>query len=534
MKIQEVIDEVNKAWGEEHEEKRKKIFRDSVLVNPLLKFIGVTLIYLSGIIIYSFKSFLAGTSAEAELVQGWGYVFNVPYFLFDIRASMILSLASVLLSLYVSVGKFADAVEGPSGDARRATYRKFALFTSRFIFVIFVLNFWHGLLSGYFQGTSYAPEIFGPWKYGPEWGKLIITPDMNLRRYNEIPLWILLFFAWFTLSSASFLTYNEKDILIRNAYLFGRSNHIYSNKSLVLEYRLARDLVDSVQAPGQPPYKLGYKYSGLDKYDGKLAYDPNYFGFKFYVKISAYLKDCKVLVILCIWTVAMIVFIVWSVAYTQNSKMILVSLVAFTPISVFEFFNALFDGNHLNKSIYREAARNMGWGKIALDYMKSFWVDGIAKFIGRAILAIFSIVGFVIFVSRAIQAGIPENPINSRELVYALWIFLFVSFIYLLAFFLRVAARRIYTEKLNEHSTKFISAQFPYYSDLENVKHLIVAYIYCSMLRINGYYSIYKSEIGVVEAESKGQELSGCESEIKEKPENHKLWWNYLRVKGRK
>ena len=54
MKIQEVIDEVNEAWGEEHEEKRKKIFRDSVLVNPLLKFIGVTLIYLSGIIIYSF------------------------------------------------------------------------------------------------------------------------------------------------------------------------------------------------------------------------------------------------------------------------------------------------------------------------------------------------------------------------------------------------------------------------------------------------------------------------------------------------
>ena len=76
---------------------------------------------------------------------------------------------------------------------------------------------------------------------------------MNLGRYNEIPLWILLFFAWFTLSSASFLTYNEKDILIRNAYLFGRSNHIYSNKSLVLEYRLARDLVDSVQTPGQPP-----------------------------------------------------------------------------------------------------------------------------------------------------------------------------------------------------------------------------------------------------------------------------------------
>ncbi len=80
MKIQEVIDEVNEAWGEEHEEKSRKIFRDSVLINPLLKFIGVTLIYLSGIIIYSFKSFLVDSSAGVELIQGWGMYLIFPTF----------------------------------------------------------------------------------------------------------------------------------------------------------------------------------------------------------------------------------------------------------------------------------------------------------------------------------------------------------------------------------------------------------------------------------------------------------------------
>lgn len=528
MKIQDVIDEVNEAWGEEHEEKRKKLLFNITFLNPLLKFIGITLIYLSGIIVYSFKSFLAGSSAEVELVQGWGYIFNVPYFLFDIRASMILSLASILLSLYVSVGKFADGAEGPSGDARRATYRKFALFTSQFIFAIFVLNFWHGLLSGYFQGTSYAPEIFESWKYGPEWGKLIITPDMNLGRYNEMPLWILLFFAWFTLSSASFLTYNEKDILIQNAYLLGKSNYIYNNESLGLEYRLARDLVDSVQVPGQPPYKLGYKYSGLDKYDGKLAYGSNYFGFKFDVKISTYLKDCKVLAILGVWVVVIILFAACSTNYVQGNRVILISFVMFIPIYVFEFFISILDGNYLNKSIYRESTMNMSRRKRALDYTKSFWVHGLAKFIGRTVAATFLIVGFFLFFSRAIQEGIPENPINSGDLMYALWIFLFGSFVYLLAFFLRAAVRRVYMTEVNKHSIKFISTQLPYCCNLENVKYLIVAYIYCSMLRINDYYSIYKSETGLVETESKRRQLIEYKPEIKKKSEDHKLWWNCL------
>ena len=52
MKIQDVIDEVNEVWGEEHEEKRKKIFRENILWKPLgvlemyLIYLFVTLVFL--------------------------------------------------------------------------------------------------------------------------------------------------------------------------------------------------------------------------------------------------------------------------------------------------------------------------------------------------------------------------------------------------------------------------------------------------------------------------------------------------------
>ena len=45
MKIQEVIDEVNEAWGEEHEEKRKKIFRENIFWKPVEAFFIVSGLY---------------------------------------------------------------------------------------------------------------------------------------------------------------------------------------------------------------------------------------------------------------------------------------------------------------------------------------------------------------------------------------------------------------------------------------------------------------------------------------------------------
>lgn len=165
-KIQDVIDNVNNTWGEEHETKSKKIFWGNIIWRPLKVFSGISVIYLAGMIYYSILAAIPGVNPKQEMVQSWGYVFNVPYFLFDVRASMIISLASILLSLYVSVGKFADNDDSISGDAKRAVYRGFAKSVSGIIFAVFILNFWHGLFAGYFQGTSYAPEILGGWKMG--------------------------------------------------------------------------------------------------------------------------------------------------------------------------------------------------------------------------------------------------------------------------------------------------------------------------------------------------------------------------------
>ena len=45
MKIQDVIDEVNGIWGEEHEEKRKKIFRENIFWKPVEAFFIVSGLY---------------------------------------------------------------------------------------------------------------------------------------------------------------------------------------------------------------------------------------------------------------------------------------------------------------------------------------------------------------------------------------------------------------------------------------------------------------------------------------------------------
>lgn len=39
VKIQDIIDEVNSVWGEEHEEKRKKILVDNIIKLPLYAFL---------------------------------------------------------------------------------------------------------------------------------------------------------------------------------------------------------------------------------------------------------------------------------------------------------------------------------------------------------------------------------------------------------------------------------------------------------------------------------------------------------------
>lgn len=96
MKIQEVIDEVNEAWGEEHEEKRKKIFRENILWKPLGVFRDVSLFYLFATLVFGVFHMFGPRFEGAPNIFSPAYVFNFPYYFFDVRAGIIASLASIL------------------------------------------------------------------------------------------------------------------------------------------------------------------------------------------------------------------------------------------------------------------------------------------------------------------------------------------------------------------------------------------------------------------------------------------------------
>ncbi|WP_424109873.1 hypothetical protein [Rothia mucilaginosa] len=235
MKIQEVIDEVNEAWGEEHEEKSRKIFWDNIIRKPAVIFIAVTFLYLFMPIFYYLESI---TFRNLELGDRSGIVdviFNFPYRFLDLRTGIITSIASILLSLYVSVGRYAESLEGVVGDARRAAYRKFARRVGGFVFIIFIVNFWHGLLSGWLQR-----EHFGIYYH-------IVPVDMDLSRYGDMPLWVLLSFGWFTAATSNMLTYNEKDGLVSKVYVLKKVNSIgsLSDRTIQVAYRVATKELDS-------------------------------------------------------------------------------------------------------------------------------------------------------------------------------------------------------------------------------------------------------------------------------------------------
>lgn len=211
-------------------------------------------------------------------------LFNIPYYLFDIRLGVITSIASLLLSLYVSVGKYADGLGGVTNDARRVAYRRFARWVGIIIFFVYVVNFWHGLLAGYFQGGLSISYPFKYWAEAPEWGRDIVPGDVNLSRYGEMPLWVLLFFAWFTLASSFMLTYNEKDALIRNLFVLDGINRLMgrAGNGPSGEYVLA-----------QAAYNLDKDANAatVEKYGRKLLPVYDYIGFKFDTSIDGVSTD---------------------------------------------------------------------------------------------------------------------------------------------------------------------------------------------------------------------------------------------------
>lgn len=467
-KIEDIIAEVNSVWGEEHEEKRKRILVDNIFKVPLCAFSLLSLLYFSAVII-AFPSLISSSGNEAGYHIWPVYeIFNIPYYLFDLRVGIISSIASLLLSLFVSVGKFADGEKGLSGDARRAAYRKFARIVGYIVFTAFILSFWHGLLAGYLNGTSYAPEFIGTEGRGPGWGTLLVSRGMDLSRYGDIPLWVLVFFAWFTLSSALMLTYNEKDILIQNAYIMQRINNM--NMSEVYSVREAYNLALQV-AEGEEDMPSLSTFSNSnrgDKYSDLFVRDAGYYGFKF-VKISFLSRLWR-------WILFFLGLSLYSFGLMLMSRTFVGwNLVLFTLIILFVFEMYIYA---TNDPMYREVYKinlEIVHGKHRFKEFLKF--GGFATFVEVARLLLVATILYISFAEYQ-PSFIP--------------VFMIVIIFYLGRIAVNSNIKILFDAKLKEFSDEFLSA---YVSREEKVNYLIVAYIYCMMLKINEFYREYKSEI---------------------------------------
>ena len=497
MKIQEVIDEVNNTWGEEHEEKRKKIFWDNIFWKPLGVFRDISLLCL----LFNCISGLSYMSSSAYTPKiSPAYIFNIPYYIFDVRAGIIASLASLLLSLYVSVGKFADGYEGILGEARRAAYREFAKRVSYIISAVFIINFWHAALAGYLQGTSYAPDFFGGLRIAPEWGKYFVPTEIDLSRYGDIPLWVIAFFAWFTLVSGLMLTYNEKDILIANVYKLKKFNKIYKkiNKSHSNEY----SIVDSLLA--EPKIKTGdFSSTGghIDsdcKYGDRFVSEISHIGFSFKVKINLYLKGLVELLrnsgliflcIICLFFSPLSFFFVTG-SFEFAGSVFVVILSAF----LIELLIRLFESGHLYKGLYIAETSDLSWWHKILIWGRYFWPDLVGKWLYRTIYGL-----FILLVLAYLYASYLDPAYKSvKSSLLALGAIFIISIFsaYLVMKLLQYDIKSIFDKELKVYSDKFISCYIEGSKGGKPLDYLAIAYIYMPVRKISDYYAVYKSELG--------------------------------------
>lgn len=500
MKIQEVIDEVNEAWGEEHEEKRRKIFRKYIINAPFNLFGIVTIAYFFVIFpaILAFISNPEKTGSSISLI--FQVVFNVPYYIFDIRIGILASLASLLLSLYVSVGKFADGYEGILGEARRAAYRKFAKRVSYIISAVFIINFWHAALAGYLQGTSYAPDFFRDLRTGPEWGKYFVPAEIDLSRYGDIPLWVIAFFAWFTLVSGLMLTYNEKDVLIENVYKLKKFNKIYKkiNKSHVNEY----SIVDSLLA--EPKIKTS-DFSSIDgnvdsgcEYGDRFISEFSYLGFSFKVKTNLYLKGLvellrnpglRFLCIICLFFSPLSVFLV-----TESFEFTVSVFGVILSVFLIELLIRLFEVGNLYKGLYVAETSDLRWWHRTLIWVRYFWADLVGKLLYRTIYSLFILLVLVYLYASYLES-IDKSVKSSLLALMAIFIISIFSAYWVMKLW-QYDIKCIFDKELKLYSDKFIPCDIEGSEGGKPLDYLAIAYIYVSVRKINDYYVAYKSEVG--------------------------------------
>lgn len=498
--IRNIIGSINREWGEEHEEKRKKIIIDNVLVNPILLILLVSIIYLSPFFIFMTPALFSPNKvldAPWEIVS---VIFNAPYYFFDLRVSVIMSIASILLSLYVSVGKYADDSKEIFVTARRAAYRKFAKIVGYIIFSVFVVNFWHGLLSGHFQGGLSVSVPFRALVESPGWGRNVVPENMDLSRYGEMPLWILIFFAWFTISSALMLTYSEEDILVRNVSKIRKYNQVSNSgdESISFSYYLAKE---SFESPEKDPFKKGLKnvFTGnSQKASSTLSAQYIYSGFKFNLKASDILWNVSIirLVYVLLFLVVSTDFIgsiFFGKGYPIGINWIPIVFVLAGEVALL-FTNI----NYLYREIYASRKKSMVRRERIYEYFiyngENAFIALIMRFLMATPVALFS--AYLIYQVFALGGG--WSPQKAEFLVVAVLDLLSVGVIY----YLVCKIKRILRSLVEDGSRKYVKKEFSEFVNAskgefsKEPNYLLIPYFYYLMLDIEKVYSNYKSKMG--------------------------------------
>lgn len=512
MKIQEVIDEVNGAWGEEHEEKKKQIYWENIIWIPFKLFRNISFCYMVLVIIFLVMSSTEPTEVRQFFLDFISSIFNIPYYLLDVRSSIIASLASLLLSLYISVGKFADNIEGVIGEARRAVYRQFAKIVSGIVFVIFIINFWYGLLAGYFQGSSNAPSIFGAWSVGPGWGKVIVPEYIDLSRYGEIPQWVLLFFAWFTLSSSLMLTYNEKSILIKNSLFLNRLKgaDATGKSTYEAEYEIARYEFEYGNPKKNCEESDGLKESddlncGKDEavyYSSVLKFGERYSNFSADVNIRSYILSIH---FLKVFIPLFGVCVLSSIFLGRDGIKLNFTLTALYGLY---WFMVIENAINLMPGIYKlNIVYLTRKYRRAFEYISFYWV----VWANRIFAFIASVAALMVLVGKYIrEISDLINGLNfSDEISIAVFIAAIIAtaliVTYIVVALVENSVRGSLKDIIKRESIPILAKNFKFSAlvsrEKEKVDFMVVAYIYYLMWVASDIYSRYKSEAGEVKSE---------------------------------
>lgn len=510
LKIRDIIGRVNGIWSESHKNSQKHIFKNYLIVFPLIYSAIFSFIYLLPLLGYIFYALMQDDVGRSVLkIPFIEIYFNAPYYVFDLRSGIIASVASLLLSLYVSVGKYGDGEVGVINDARRVAYRKFARLVGGVISFAFFVNFWHGLLAGYFRRNYHPAPRLLPWEC-PEWCNNIVQKDMDLSRYGDMPLWILIFFAWFAYVSSALLTYSEKDLLIRNGSVVNKISRLeYGNsKSQGIEYLLAEKIFDA----------SGTSYeSNIKEYESRFNFIYRNNGVRFISSRQGYLKKIinpkgRVQVgIIALWAAGVITYSILILRYDAFIQSRISSIVTILIIVLVEILLLRFLVGALHAGFLGYETRGVSIYKKILAWVRFYCIDSYfwISFYWFAVILLLSI-----FETTLVPFGERGRMYSEGNFFdYALYLISMLLVFAMPHFYASCVMKPLFEDEIRRHSEEWLRPIIVEFKqedprNREYIDYVGVAYIYILMLRLDDLYSDYRFIKGEMDKKAEGSDTN--------------------------